>query len=70
MTVTMAPVKSSNIEAIGYDPASRELHVKFKSGGYVYADVAPDKHAALMKAESKGKHVHEHIRPHHKARKA
>ena len=33
-------VDSSNVEAIGYDPEARELHVHFiKSANYVYVDV-------------------------------
>ena len=44
-------VKSSNIESVAYDPATRELHVRFKNGGtYSYEDVPAEKHAALMAA--------------------
>lgn len=62
-----APVESSNIASIGYDPASQVLEVQFKSGGkpgsiYRYADVPADEHAALMAAESPGSHFARNIR--------
>lgn len=64
----MTPVTSSNIAAIGYDPATKALTVQFKSGAqHRYADVSPDAHAALMAAESKGKHFHAHIRSAHQS---
>lgn len=66
----MNPVKSSNIRAVGYDPATRDLHVHFNNGGrYVYADVPPEKHEALLSADSIGRHLHQHIRSAHVARK-
>ena len=36
-------VDSSNVEAIGYDPATQELHVRFLKSGetYVYYNVGP-----------------------------
>lgn len=70
MSVQMHPVKSSNIDAIGYDAAAKELHVKFKSGGvHAYADVPMDKYIALKTAPSIGKHFHAHVRDKHKSRK-
>lgn len=64
----MTPVKSSNLSAVGYDPATRALTVQFKSGAsHHYADVSPEAHAALMAAESVGKHFHAHIRSAHKS---
>jgi hypothetical protein len=66
----MKPVNSSNITAVGYDPASKTLAVQFKSGGtYHYQNVTPEKHGALMSASSIGGHLHTHIKPHHKATK-
>lgn len=56
-------VQSSNITSVGYDPATRELEVHFKSGGrYRYAGVDARTHAALMGAESVGAHFHKHIK--------
>jgi hypothetical protein len=61
----MKPVKSSNVQAVGYDPASRTMRVQFNSGTYDYADVAPEKHADLMAADSLGKHLHAHFKGQH-----
>jgi len=60
--VELAPVKSSNLAAVGYDAAAKELHVQFKgkdgtvSKTYIHANVTPDQHAEFMKAESAGSH--------------
>jgi hypothetical protein len=62
--VEMAPVRSSNIVAIGHDSRANELHVKFKSGGmYVYHGVSASQHAVLMTAQSVGSHLHGVIKP-------
>lgn len=59
----MQPVESSQIEAIGHDPESNTLRVRFKSGGeYEYADVPAEAHQALMAAPSVGSHFHKHVR--------
>lgn len=59
----MKPVKSSNIEAVGYDAATRKLTVHFKNGSkHDYADVPADTHAAMMKADSVGGFFHKHVR--------
>jgi hypothetical protein len=57
--ITLKPVKSSNVESVGYDAATKQLAVKFKSGGktYVYDDVPPEVHHDLNKAESVGKFI-------------
>lgn len=66
-----APVDSSTIKAIGYDPDRRELHVDFhKTGRYVYSNVPPEKYQALMSADSIGKHLHENIKGRHQHSKA
>ena len=50
-------VDSSNVEAIGYDPDTRELHVQFiKSGTYVYLDVEEWVFTEFLHAESKGQY--------------
>jgi hypothetical protein len=65
-SIPLTPVESSNIKAIGYDPNSRTLHVQFNSGAtHQYEDVSPDKHAALMAADSKGSHFHANIKNAH-----
>ena len=55
----MIEVESSSIEAIGYDPNTQELRVKFLSGPaiYAYQDVPPTVNAELMAAKSKGQFV-------------
>ena len=70
--VAMVPVKSSKMRAIGYDPESQELHVQFHNGTYIYPNVSANQHAALMNADSHGKHFHKHIRdnPNHPHRRA
>lgn len=63
----MEPVDSEAISSIGYDEAAKELYVFFRNGSKVkYFEVSPEKHKALMDAESKGKHFAKHIRPAHK----
>lgn len=59
----MDPVKSSNIQAVGYDLATHTLDVHFKNGTrFRYARVPAEVHAALMAAESLGSYFHQHIR--------
>lgn len=51
------PVTSSAISAIGYDPESQVLHVEMPNGHvYTYDGVSPSAHAALIGAESIGRH--------------
>lgn len=55
MGIPMTAVASSNIEAIGHDPVSGQMHVRFKNGGhYVYDGVDADTHAAVIGAKSVG----------------
>lgn len=62
--MTMVPVESNHLQAVGHDPDKSELHVQFKNGAhYVYANVSADEHAALMASESKGQHLQEQIKP-------
>jgi len=59
----MVYVESSNIEAVGYDEASQELHVQFLSGGYyVYNGVPRDVFDQLMAAPSKGSFLNREIK--------
>lgn len=61
--VDMKPVESSNIRAIGHDPEFSLLVVEFKSGDfYEYSGVSADQFEALLKAESVGKHLNQHIK--------
>jgi hypothetical protein len=57
------PVKSTNVEAVGYDPEEKVLEVKFKSGGiYQYAGVQPEMYADLLAAESIGRFISQVVR--------
>ena len=59
----MQYVDSSNIEAIGYDGASRELHVRFLNGAtYVYSDVEDGVFEELLQAPSKGSYLNRNIK--------
>lgn len=61
--VDMKPVTSSNIRAIGHDPAIPALVVEFTSGDfYEYTGVSTEQFAALIAAESVGKHLNQHIK--------
>lgn len=61
--VDMTPVKSSNVESVGFDHDGSRLHVRFKNGGeYVYHGIEPAQHAELMQAESIGSHLHNVIK--------
>ncbi|MES3011956.1 MAG: KTSC domain-containing protein [Pseudomonadota bacterium] len=57
--ITLSPVKSSNVESVGFCSATNRLAVRFKAGGktYIYADVEPSLHADLLAAPSIGKFV-------------
>ena len=59
----LVPVDSSSLAAVGYDPETQVLHVRFVSGrAYLYHDVPPSTHAALLDAESKGAYFNREIR--------
>lgn len=64
------PVKSSNIKSVGYDAATRKMHVEFGSGGvYEYEGVEPSDHNSFVHDRSPGKHFQEYIRPKFKGKK-
>jgi hypothetical protein len=64
MTPDMQHVSSSVIEAVGYDAASKELHVRFTNGRtYVYFDMEPFQFEQLLSADSKGSYFNREIRP-------
>ena len=51
------------IAAIGYDIATQVLEVEFHSGKvYIYLDVPPEEHRALLDAESIGRYFNHEIR--------
>ena len=59
----MIYVDSSNIEAVGYDAGSQELHVQFLGGGrYVYHQVPRYIFDDFLNASSKGSFLNREIR--------
>lgn len=60
----MQYVDSSNIEAIGYDFETRELHVRFLKSGdtYIYYDVEDWVFSEFLQAGSKGGYLGAQIR--------
>lgn len=64
-------VDSSNIEAIGYDPTTRELHVRFLKSGetYVYHEVEEWMFEDFMRADSKGSFLSTNIKGRYDFRK-
>lgn len=64
--IELKPVDSSQVRAIGYDPATQTLACSFVHGAgaiYHYAGVSPETHAAFIAAESIGKFFGQHIKP-------
>ncbi len=61
----MTYVDSTNIEAIGYDAGSMELHVRFAKSGltYVYYGVEEWRYQEQMQADSKGVYLNANIKP-------
>jgi KTSC domain len=66
------PVESSNIAAIGHDPATNTLHVEFKGCNgapnrlYEYRGISAAEHQSLINAPSIGYHFHAHVRLHNR----
>lgn len=61
--MTMIPVNSSTIEAIGYDTVSEKLSVKFKSGTiYEYLNVPHYVYQAVIEADSVGKALNSEVK--------
>ena len=64
--VDLKPVKSSNVESVGYEPGDGTkgtLHVRFRGGAvYAYADVPQKHYDDLIAAKSVGSHLHANVR--------
>ena len=57
-------ILSSSIASVEYAPSSRKLTIEYHHGGtYAYLEVPPCEYAALMGADSKGRHLNARIRP-------
>lgn len=69
-TITMHPVDSSQISAIGYDSAEKVLAIQFSRGGlYHYLDVPQEKFDALLGSDSVGRYHAQHIKGAHPFKK-
>lgn len=63
----LTPVESSQIHAIGHDPATNTLAVQFKGKNgpgsvYTYANVPADMHAEMLAAKSIGTYFGAHLK--------
>lgn len=69
--VEMVEVKSSNIQAIGYDTEEAKLYVRFKDGGwlYQYDPVPPIVWLGLRECQSKGRYLQTQIIPFFRCRR-
>ncbi len=58
-------VDSKNVEAIGYDIVTLELHVRFLKSGetYVYYAVEEWRYQEFQLADSKGQYLNANIKP-------
>jgi hypothetical protein len=63
ITMDMIPVRSSAISAVGYDPTSLRMVIKFK-GGYSYTFCRVPEHifTGLIQSTSKGRYYDSKIR--------
>lgn len=67
--IVLKDVASSQIAAIGHDPVTNTLAIRFRhkigiGSLYHYSGVTPEDFAAFEGAESIGKHFYAHIKPH------
>ena len=59
--LTMTPVESSSIVAVGYDGSKKELHIQFKGSTYIYSDVNQNLFFMFEQSKSKGKFLRNKI---------
>ena len=61
--VKMVSVKSSAMTAVGYEPDTRTLRIRFiQDADYDYSGVPPEVYQGMLSAESRGKYYHKHIK--------
>lgn len=61
--VEMKKVSSSNIESVGYDATSEEVHVRFLNGSlYKYKGVPEWDYLGLLEASSTGSYLHRNFK--------
>lgn len=62
--IPMTPIKSSNIKAVGYDPATLTMQVEFHGSEepYLIENVPAALHGQMLKAPSPGGFYHSFIK--------
>lgn len=62
--VEMHYVQSNNVECVGYDPDTMELHVRFLSSAitYVYLNVPQQVFDEVLAAPSKGSYLNQSVK--------
>ena len=66
----LTPVTSSNLKAVGHDPATNELHVEFSNGArWIYAGVDAEKYGRMLAFPSVGKFFAASISGQHEERR-
>ncbi|WP_459503115.1 KTSC domain-containing protein [Bacillus sp. C1] len=60
--MTLYPVISKNLVAIGYNPLAMILRIKFKNGTYDFYDVPASIYEGLQNAQSKSYYHNTYIR--------
>lgn len=68
ISITMIPVESSQLAAIGHDAINNTLAIQFKRGEgvgntYYYQNVDAEQFKEFQAAESTGSHFYKHIKP-------
>lgn len=62
-SMQMISVSSSAISAVGYEPSTRQMQIRFKQGRtYTFCRVPQHVFDGLLSAESKGRYYDHHIR--------
>lgn len=65
--IEMVRVRSSAIQAIGYDSSARRLRIRFSQGEeYDFCGVPSHVFDGLLGASSKGRYYDQHIRDRHR----
>lgn len=68
MKIQLEPVKSSQVEAIGYDAPTKTMRVRFKAGDtYDYQNVSGQIHAQIVSAPSIGRAINQTLKKNPKA---
>lgn len=63
---TYEPVTSSSLASVGFDPATNELEIEFRSGDVYRYSVPRRVHLELMASDSMGSYFARRIRPAHR----